>query len=325
MANYYEILQIQTSASKQDIESAIDRQYNQWRRLVTHHDPTQANQATQKLALLEQMRGILTDPAKRAGYDAAIGLTGQKVGGLMDPDAMQQMPSAAPYGPPGTRVPGNTGYQPSMPPADAWICTKCRAVNAIGKRFCSICGEQLGVDCPKCGKLTKATDKFCAECGCNLEEALPLHREKTAVLQWLAQTQSYARTVKYVATVRAIVANGSFQEIFSACADALSSYSWRLPRGFPPFKLTTKNMIADPQTGELSGELSHAVTYPKKWTLRFFVQQDPSLTSRGVVLLAITNVDQKDITDRLNYIADPLVQSLLTRNSQFFLVENKKT
>jgi len=320
MPNYYDILQIRGSASREEIEAAIDRQYNEWRRLVTHHDSNMAHQATQRLALLEQMRATLTDPAKRAGYDAAMGLAGQQVGGLADPAAMRQMPDAAAYGPPGANVSGYGGYQAPMQPADAWICPKCHAVNAIGKRFCSKCGQQLGADCPNCGKLTSVAEKFCAECGCNLEKALPVHREKVAVSQWLAQTQSYAGTMRYVATVRAVIANGSFQQVFGACADALSSFSFKLPPPFPPFRMTTKNMEANPQTGEVSGELSHAVTKPKKWTMKFFVQNEPALTSRGVVLVVTTNVDQKDITGRLSLIADPLIHSLIARNSGSALV-----
>lgn len=52
-ANYYEILNLQPTASSADIQTAFENQYNQWRRLVTHHDPKVVNQANQALQALE--------------------------------------------------------------------------------------------------------------------------------------------------------------------------------------------------------------------------------------------------------------------------------
>ncbi len=87
MTNYYQTLNLSPSATTRQIEAAIDHQYNKWRRLVTHHDPNIAHQANQALRLLQDIRGTLTNPAKREVYDKAIGLRGT-VGGLADPEAL---------------------------------------------------------------------------------------------------------------------------------------------------------------------------------------------------------------------------------------------
>ena len=79
MPNYYEILQIQPDAPAPEVEAACEAQYNRWRRLVTHHDPETADKATRALRILEQIRATLTDPAKRAAYDATLNLSGAVV------------------------------------------------------------------------------------------------------------------------------------------------------------------------------------------------------------------------------------------------------
>jgi DnaJ-class molecular chaperone len=65
MLNYYEILQVASTATTTDIEVACEAHYNRWRRLVTHHDSSVVAQANQALQQLEQIRATLTDPQKR--------------------------------------------------------------------------------------------------------------------------------------------------------------------------------------------------------------------------------------------------------------------
>ncbi len=169
MMNYYEALKVQPTATVTEIEAALELQYNQWRRLVTHHDPTVANQANQALQTLEQIRSTLTDSTRRVAYDASL-TSGGTAGGLADP-AVADAPrtaSFAPFAPPPPKA------STSQPPAsavqriDAWLCPKCQTANAIGTRFCKSCGQALSQDCPKCGQLIEAKIEFCPECGVNV-------------------------------------------------------------------------------------------------------------------------------------------------------------
>lgn len=183
--NYYEMLGVSSSANGTEIEQAIDARYNQWRALVTHHDPKVVNQANQKLQKLETIRGTLTAANKRAVYDAGLGLNGA-IGGLADPEALLRnhapMPNLAPA-PAGITTTART---------DAWICPNCQTTNAIGKRFCIKCGAALGHDCPNCGKLIQTTSEFCSECGVNVAQAArdkQLREEEIAKQRALEQQQ----------------------------------------------------------------------------------------------------------------------------------------
>jgi class 3 adenylate cyclase/predicted ATPase len=48
-------------------------------------------------------------------------------------------------------------------------CSKCKAENPAGKRFCSDCGAALGNRCPRCGSENPAGKKFCGDCGAALD------------------------------------------------------------------------------------------------------------------------------------------------------------
>lgn len=168
MSNYYEMLKVQPSASSQEIEAAIEQQYNQWRRLTTHHDPNVVNQSNQALALIDKIRQTLTDPARREVYDNAIGITGQQIGGIIDPDLLlQSIPTGAPLAPPAPRAVAAPG--PAAPGtvirADVWVCPKCQHPNAVGAQFCAKCGVKVGNQCPNCDKMTELANNFCPYCG----------------------------------------------------------------------------------------------------------------------------------------------------------------
>lgn len=137
-----------------EIEAAYERRYNHWRRLVTHHDPEMVARANQALRVLERIHGTLTDPQKRAVYDASIG-TGQ-VGGLADPQAVSKV--TTPPSPTETPKP-STEAVPR--PLDAWLCPECGFASPAITRFCKECGHTLGRDCPQCGKLIEANARFC--------------------------------------------------------------------------------------------------------------------------------------------------------------------
>lgn len=167
MPNYYELIELVPTATTPEIENAIDARYNQWRALVTHHDPNVVNQANQAIQLLEKIRGILTDPAKRNDYDEAIGIKGVTAG-LADPTALLTVP-VLPMTPP---APNPThGAVGGAGVVNAWVCPKCAVANGIGTRFCKNCGTALGRECPNCGKTIEAAARFCPDCGVDVAKA----------------------------------------------------------------------------------------------------------------------------------------------------------
>ncbi|HEU4488460.1 MAG TPA: zinc ribbon domain-containing protein, partial [Actinomycetota bacterium] len=44
------------------------------------------------------------------------------------------------------------------------VCSVCGHANSAGARFCSNCGERLGIECPRCGHRNDAGSSFCTEC-----------------------------------------------------------------------------------------------------------------------------------------------------------------
>src|SRR5215471_2608356 len=47
-------------------------------------------------------------------------------------------------------------------------CSKCRAENPEGKKFCGDCGAALGNRCPQCGEEGPLGKRFCGNCGATL-------------------------------------------------------------------------------------------------------------------------------------------------------------
>jgi len=172
VTTYYEILKVAPTATGAEIEAAYEAQYNQWRRLVTHHDPSIVNQANQALQVLETIRATLTDPDKRSVYNAAIGLGGS-MGGLADPEAILRM-SAPVVTPPPPPRPAATSA-PTGPTAGPglWACPKCGTENPAQTKHCFKCGTQLVRECPECKQLSSlVATGFCGQCGYNYNVAL---------------------------------------------------------------------------------------------------------------------------------------------------------
>ncbi len=188
MPTYYDILQTSPQATAAEIEEAYEKQYNHWRRLVTHHDSNVANEANQALHLLEEARATLIDPQRRVTYDASL-----RPGGLADP--MAQPSSASPL----TLLPTLAPSSPSAPPpksiivappplkpeerVDVWLCPKCKKTNAIGVQFCRECGHTIGISCPQCKCIIEATAKFCPSCGINVPQTLRRNELNAALAQ----------------------------------------------------------------------------------------------------------------------------------------------
>lgn len=172
MENYYTILGVDASVSQGELESRWEDEYNKIRRLVTHHNPSVAEEANHKLRMLEQARNILFDPAKRAAYTA--GLADQKTSGLGDPSA-QSAPG------PASAAPRGAYSVPPPPPQqdlNVWTCPDCGERNVVGKRYCSKCGGLLAKNCPNCQNLNQLADVYCSTCGVDIEETV--HEQKMA-------------------------------------------------------------------------------------------------------------------------------------------------
>lgn len=165
MTTYYDILGIKPEATIVEIETALETQYNRWRRLVTHHDLNMVTKANRALQVLEQARGTLTNPDKRAAYDHEIGLD-VSLGGLADPSAYSVNPHPVPSSP----IPKSSPVTTPIQRTDAWVCPKCNTANPISTRFCKSCGQQLGQNCPKCNALIEINATHCSACGINIEE-----------------------------------------------------------------------------------------------------------------------------------------------------------
>lgn len=225
MPNYYEQLKLQPSATTTEIEVAIEEQYNQWRRLVTHHDPAITEEANRSLRALEQIRSTLTDPVKRSGYDAGIGIGGQ-LSGLADPEALLKMAGAPPRSPITSNLSTTTrGLDGDV---NSWVCPSCKTANPIKTKFCSKCGQRLGLDCPNCGKLTRSTDPFCMECGVSIQSAEDLRQKKNqedeAEKRWLATILESATQSQGKLVAKAFRMSGAYQDVFDTLLEALKKW-----------------------------------------------------------------------------------------------------
>jgi len=171
MANYYEMVQVKPTATDKEIETAIDARYNQWRALVTHHDDKVRDQANQAMRMLEQIRATLSDPAKRAVYDEAIGVRGATAG-LVDPNAVLNVPRVVMPPPPPPRPPAPKPATQETSASKLWACQKCGEKNPEHTQFCYNCGAQLVRECPKCHKNTSlVATGFCGNCGASYEQS----------------------------------------------------------------------------------------------------------------------------------------------------------
>lgn len=168
--SYYRILGVSPTASATELEAAIDASYQENLRKVIAHNRDTADDANRMLRLLEeQIRPTLTDPARRATYDARLAVS-EQIGGLADPDAQQGVSILPPRPEQSIRSIPQSGASV----VDAWVCPKCQAQSPRGTRFCGTCSYKIGIECPKCGKLVFANVVFCSECSVEVKPELAL-------------------------------------------------------------------------------------------------------------------------------------------------------
>jgi len=168
--NYYELLGLDNKADSSEIETALDTQYDQWRALVTNHDPKMVSEANQALSTIEEIRKTLLNPSQRSEYDRAL----NSIGGLEDPSTLisTDRMGGGWMAPPRPRTSRQTPQQGETEDASTWICSVCKKKYPAGTRFCKSCGSQLGVDCPNCGRLTNVHNRFCQDCGVDIQAAI---------------------------------------------------------------------------------------------------------------------------------------------------------
>ncbi len=198
MSTYYEILKLKPTTKVTEIETALDRQAHHWQRLLTHHDPAKVSEANRALQVLEVIRDTLTDPGKRAAYDANLGLR-STVSGLADLQAQSSelgAPLLSPHSP--------TSITPRV---DAWVCGKCQTPNPIGTPYCGNCGNKLGIHCPKCSKLTRATANYCLHCGTNLQAALREQETRNRTVATQTQTAEYRHQQQQIVDIHQQIAH----------------------------------------------------------------------------------------------------------------------
>jgi hypothetical protein len=234
--NFYNFIGVATTASPNEIDAAITGKYNEWRRLVTHHDPNIANQANQALQTLEQARGTLLDQQQRSAYDASLGLT--LSGGLADPAAIlgritgMGIPGGAGV-PGGTMTPPGSGMgvgapRPVQPTGieqgDKWVCPRCQTAHAIGTRFCKQCGNELAVECPVCKSLMETGAVYCQHCGVNVRE----HKNK------LEEEQRYQEMQAAQARRLQIERDATLGPVMTGSANAWNATKWGCILSFIP-------------------------------------------------------------------------------------------
>ena len=153
------MLRIKPDATFAEIESAIESYYDQWRRLVTHHDPQFVEKANQALQTLNQIRATLLNPDKRGVYDAGLGLK-DTVSDLGLPETLPLPRASLP------RTPAMPTSQPKIA-----NCPQCgTGENPPTAKFCVVCRTSLVQICPKCGEELRWHYANCSKCGANIEE-----------------------------------------------------------------------------------------------------------------------------------------------------------
>jgi curved DNA-binding protein CbpA len=172
MSNYYEILELESTATQAEIKTAIDEKYAYWNSLASHHDPEMVEKASREKRQLEEIRAVLGSKAKRKKYDTG---TDENIGGLAEQtrskNAVVLMPTTS-----------KPITQPrSTERLDAWVCPKCNQVNTIGQKFCCKCGGQIGEECPQCKHLSQIANAFCPRCGTNKVQVATERKQKDAL------------------------------------------------------------------------------------------------------------------------------------------------
>lgn len=72
MINYYEILDIDEQATREEIDEKIKSEINRWRRRMNAPSPERQREANERMEQLREAQEILLDQAKRQAYDEEL-------------------------------------------------------------------------------------------------------------------------------------------------------------------------------------------------------------------------------------------------------------
>ena len=70
-------------------------------------------------------------------------------------------------------------------------CPKCQFDNREGAKFCTECGNKLGIACQNCGSKNPVGSKFCDECGHNLSISCETSRREFSFEEKIKKIQKY--------------------------------------------------------------------------------------------------------------------------------------
>jgi ribosomal protein L40E len=146
MANYYELLNLQPTATVAEIKEAYLRERA---RLAGESDD---NKPQEQLKELDTAYAVLVDPNQRAAYDRTL-----NIGAQSQALVLTQTPLPA------------TVVTPQVPtPQQA--CPHCGALNPIKATICAECGKQISRPCPQCGQQVIMGQTVCSRCNTFIPE-----------------------------------------------------------------------------------------------------------------------------------------------------------
>jgi curved DNA-binding protein CbpA len=129
--DYYKVLGVQRTASLEDIQDALRQENIKWSRR-SNNAPKAADraEAEQRVELLAQIKGVLTNPIRKAEYDATLGGAHGKPSSQPQPNPWPP-PQPDPWPPPDRRPQPNSDAR--QPDAGRFSGGKRRGVVVAGR------------------------------------------------------------------------------------------------------------------------------------------------------------------------------------------------
>ena len=143
MSDYYQILNIPSNATPEQIQSAY---YRERARLLAAAGDDEA-QVAPALQGIEQAFTVLSDSAQRSAYDRGRAPT---------PNSALTL---------GNSVQSLQSVSGSSRPVQERPCPNCAMPNPIQATICANCGAQISRPCPKCGNPVPGDERVCSRCG----------------------------------------------------------------------------------------------------------------------------------------------------------------
>lgn len=172
--NLYEVLDISSQSSCQEVEAAFQREYNRWRRRIVGDNPQAVNEAKRRLRFLQQAYDILSDPHKRAAYDQYL---------------TQQ-----------STTPTKSRNEPHVR-----HCPFCGTSVTVHNRICKGCGSSLTLPCLSCQSPLSIFQAYCGKCGANKQQEIKRLIDEARRLHPLAKSKMRGKGGLIILSVLSIV------------------------------------------------------------------------------------------------------------------------